>query len=111
MLQDYKGIVNPPENLAKVNTVALIVWDVFEAKYGWGQAGAIVLLFPLGCAVFCGLHCATSAARYTPPCACRSVCGKHQCDSCMQLENMLKADHKTAAQHMHTRASLYNNQN
>lgn len=65
MLQDYEGIVNPPENLAKVNTVALIVWDVFEAKYAWGQAAAIVLLFPLGCAVFCGLHCATSAVRYT----------------------------------------------
>ena len=63
MLQDWEAITNPPPNLAKVNVVALIVWDVFEARYGWGQWGAFVLLFPLGCAVFCGLHCATSAAR------------------------------------------------
>lgn len=61
--QDWEGITNPPHNLAKVNTVALIVWDVFETRYGWGQGGAILLLMPLGCAVFCGLHCGTSAAR------------------------------------------------
>lgn len=66
MLQDWQGLTNPPEHLAKVNTVALIVWDAFETRFGWGQAAAFVLLFPLGCAAFCGLHCITSAARYNP---------------------------------------------
>lgn len=62
-VQDYDALTYPPERLANVNTVALIVWDVFEARYGWGQGGAIMLLVPLGCALFCGLHCTTSAAR------------------------------------------------
>lgn len=63
LLQDYDRITNPPKNLADVNTVVLIMWDVFEARYGWGKGGAIVLIMPMGCAIFCGLHCCTSAAR------------------------------------------------
>ena len=64
MLQDWDAVTQLPEHLAMVNTVALIVWDVFEARFGWGQCGTLMLLMPLGCALFCGLHAATSAASY-----------------------------------------------
>lgn len=66
VLQDFEKIMNPPENLASVNTVALILWDVFEARYGWGRGSIIVFVFPLGCSFFCALHGITSAARYAP---------------------------------------------
>ena len=62
--QDFEGIMNPPENLAGVNTAALILWDVFEVRYAWGQGSIIIFMFPLGCSFFCALHGITSAARY-----------------------------------------------
>ena len=67
MLQDYDAITHPPQNLAKVNTVVLIVGEVFEGRYGWDKGAATILMVPLGCAIFCGLHCGTSAARYAEP--------------------------------------------
>lgn len=63
LIQDWDAIISPPENLAKVDTVALIFWDIFEARYGWGRGGALLLLIPLGSAIFFGIHCSTSAAR------------------------------------------------
>ena len=66
-MQDWEAITNPPEKLAKVNTVALIFWDVFQARYGWGRGGALLLLIPMGQAIFFGIHCSTSAARCALP--------------------------------------------
>jgi len=58
------NITDPASNLAEVNGVALIFWDIFEAKYGSGKGALFLLLIPLGCGVFCGLHSITSASRY-----------------------------------------------
>ena len=39
-------------------------WDIFEARYGSGKMAVVLLMIPLGCGVFCGLHSITSASRY-----------------------------------------------
>lgn len=62
--QNVSNITDPASNLAEVNGVALIFWDIFEAKYGSGTGAVFLLLIPLGCGVFCGLHSITSASRY-----------------------------------------------
>jgi len=58
------NITDPASSLAEVNGVALMFWDIFEAKYGSGKGAVFLLLIPLGCGVFCGLHSITSASRY-----------------------------------------------
>jgi len=62
--QNVTNITDPASNLAEVNGVALMFWDIFEAKYGSGKGAVFLLLIPLGCGVFCGLHSITSASRY-----------------------------------------------
>ncbi|KAL0027332.1 hypothetical protein WJX79_001331 [Trebouxia sp. C0005] len=49
--------------LVKVNSVALILWDIFEARYGSGVGAVLLLLLPLGCSLFCAIHTITSASR------------------------------------------------
>ena len=58
------SITDPASSLAEMNGVALIFWDIFEAKYESGKGAVFLLLIPLGCGVFCGLHSITSASRY-----------------------------------------------
>ena len=62
--QNVGNVTDPASSLAEVNGVALIFWDIFEAKYGSGTGAVFLLLIPLGCGVFCGLHSITSASRY-----------------------------------------------
>ncbi|KAL0051838.1 hypothetical protein WJX82_002885 [Trebouxia sp. C0006] len=62
-IQNVTNITDPASSLAEVNGVALMFWDIFEAKYGSGKGAVFLLLIPLGCGVFCGLHSITSASR------------------------------------------------
>ncbi|KAL0027156.1 hypothetical protein WJX79_010857 [Trebouxia sp. C0005] len=62
-IQNVDSITDPASSLAEMNGVALIFWDIFEAKYESGKGAVFLLLIPLGCGVFCGLHSITSASR------------------------------------------------
>ncbi|KAL0051808.1 hypothetical protein WJX82_002508 [Trebouxia sp. C0006] len=62
-IQDVQSIVDPSGSLVNVNSVALILWDIFDARYGSGVGAVLLLLLPLGCSFFCAIHTVTSASR------------------------------------------------
>ncbi len=68
-VQDVQSITNPSGNLVNVNSVALILWDIFDARYGSGAGAALLMLLPLGCSFFGAVHTITSASRYICPLA------------------------------------------
>ncbi len=63
-VQDVESITDPSGSLVKVNSVALILWDIFDARYGSGVGAVLLMLLPLGCSCFSALHTVTSASRY-----------------------------------------------
>ncbi|KAA6417141.1 MAG: amino acid transporter [Trebouxia sp. A1-2] len=48
-IQNVDSITDPASSLAEMNGVALIFWDIFEAKYESGKGAVFLLLIPLGC--------------------------------------------------------------